>query len=395
MKTHKDSSQEKAIKHISSINAPKMSVLTGGPGYGKTYTIQKIINQSNIKNSDIYLAAPTGKAAKVLQDAISISLENPPCTIHRMLGCCGPGEWRYNPSNRLPARLVILDESSMIDSLLMARILSSVDESARFILVGDKDQLPPVNAGCPFRDIINGRSTQDLINVLEINHRQIEGSMIADGCERIKQGKIPRFENDLFFIEEKDKEKIPDIVSRLRQEIVKDEQDCVVLAPQRKGVVGVENLNQVLQAANSEVRGRINLGYIKAGIGDRVLHTKNNYKLGVFNGYLGTVAAINGKDACVDYDGELFWYDGDCPEAKRQLSLGYCITCHKSQGSQWKQGIIVCHSSHYFMWSRSLLYTALSRFREKCWIVGDKKALRHAVRNVKEDGRQTLLKDEL
>ena len=192
-----------------------------------------------------------------------------------------------------------------------------------------------------------------------------------------------------------DKEVVLGVVTSVWADIVKGGcDDFVCLAPQHTGVIGVENLNEYIQ---KEINGEVakqRIGWIMAGVGDRVLHTKNNYAMGVYNGYLGKIVDIEHGNVChVDYDGDIYRYEDD--EAKKQLKLGYCITVHKSQGSQWKQGILICHSSHYFMWSRSLLYTALSRFREKLYIIGDRKALSRAVKNNVDERRQTYLRTVL
>ncbi len=388
-----DQTQERALDGILS-HPGQVSLLTGGPGYGKTTVIQEIIHRSNIDEAKIYIAAPTGKAAKVISDSLPPdALTNKPCTIHRLLGCQGPNMWIYGPHNKLDAQLLILDESSMIDSLLMARVFSSIPDTCTVILVGDKDQLPPVGCGAPFRDLLkNGVNLYEL----GINHRQQNGSGIADACERVKAGKLPQFKkyNDINFILEPDKTAIPFAVSEIWRDIEESGcSDLICMAPQHKGDCGVEKLNEILQERINPSTSRIKTGWIKLAEHDRVIHTQNNYRLGVYNGYCGTVEHVTKQECIVDYSGEHIRYED--PADKAQLKLGFAITIHKSQGSQWKQGIIVAHSTHAFMWSRSLLYTALSRFRDKLWIIGDKKALRMAIRNVKEIKRQTWLSENL
>ncbi len=401
-----DQSQATAIQAIASTN--NLSVLTGGPGFGKTFTIQNLLERlwsvSIIKPEKTFLACPTGKAAKVLEDSLYLlDVENPPATIHRMLGCQGP-TWIHNEKNPLEADCVIIDEASMVDSALLARVIFSITKGCRIILVGDKDQLPPVAAGNPFHDIVaSGKN----VNRLEINHRQAEGSLIADACSKIIVGEKPTFghpgeytlggtrEDDLFHVKEDDKDEIPEKIAAIVAPWHKDILDYCVLAPQRTGPCGVENLNKYLQEVLNppeefKTEAKI-FPWLTLRTGDKVLHTKNNYGLGVFNGFTGVVKYIDdvSGDVWVNYDGQEVIYS----EKKdlQQLTLGYCLTVHKSQGSQYKHGVLACHSTHYYMWSRELLYTAVSRFKEELHVVGDKRGLQRAVSNSTENKRNTYI----
>ncbi|MDR9502603.1 MAG: AAA family ATPase [Desulfurivibrionaceae bacterium] len=400
-----DESQQRAVDCVKS--GLRIIALTGMPGSGKTFTIQAILKEIFAAGMDparVYLACPTGKAAKVLEDALDIDIENAPSTIHRMLGCRGP-QWEYDRNNPLPAEFVIIDEASMNDSLLMARLLSSVAEGCRFLLVGDKDQLPPVGPGCPFRDIIVA-DMPGVVARLETNHRQKEGSLIADACQRVISGSRPVFgaegaftlggsrADDLFFCDAPEKEEIPAAVVELVRDWSTSGADYCVLAPQRTGVCGVEAMNTYLQEQlNPEAQGKNEIQSMGVTLreGDKVMHTKNNYELDVFNGFTGTIREIDPytKAVLVDYDGQAVLYS-ETSDIK-QLALGYCMTIHKAQGSQYQYGVVICHSSHYYMWSRQLLYTAISRFREKLYIVGNKKALKRSVSNSVDNSRQTYL----
>jgi len=407
-----DASQEKAIIGIA--NNKNIAVLTGGPGFGKTFTIKALLQDlfnEGLNPEKVYLACPTGKAAKVLDKSLAeddeepIKLENRPATIHRLLGCNGP-LWEFNKQNKLEADCIIIDEASMVDSLLMARVLESVSTGCKFVFVGDKDQLPPVGAGCAFRDII-AANLPDTVYRLEKNHRQAAGSLIADACGHIINGERPTFGevgaktlggerlDDLFHIEEEEKEDIPALLVDVVRGWHDKKKDYCVLAPQKTGVCGVEAINKHLQeslnpASDSKQQMKVS-AWLTIREGDKVMHIKNNYGLDVFNGFTGVVVSVDPifEQIVVDFDGQIVTYT-DKADLK-ELVLGYCMTIHKGQGSQYQHGAIICHSSHYYMWSRQLLYTAVSRFREELHIIGNKKALKRAISNSVEDSRQTYL----
>jgi len=413
-----DQSQQQAVDNISKLTS-RIYLLIGAGGSGKTFTIQHLLQQlwsdpekTGITDETTYLAAPTGKASKVLNDAFQLAefeTFNEAKTIHRLLGYNPGTGWEYNAENQLDATLVILDEASMVDSLLLSRVIEALPEGCVLILVGDDAQLPPVAPGQPFTDMITC-GPGEIINRLLTNHRQAQGSLIADGCLKILAGKKPTFgkpgentlggvlQDDLFFIEEDDKSEIPLIVSTLCRTWHEQGLDYTVLAPQRTGVCGVDEMNKYLQeelnppATN---KAQIKVAWLTLRVGDKVLQTKNNYGLGVFNGFTGIITKIGldyeGKDEIVvDFDGQIVRYS----ESKdiRELALGYCMTVHKSQGSQFKYGVLICHSSHYYMWSRSILYTGVSRFRQELHVVGDKKALKRGLSNVVSGDRNTFLK---
>lgn len=402
-----DEYQEAAIKNI--INSDKkIQVLTGGPGRGKTFIIKELI--SLFDNEIIYLCAPTGKAGRVMEEALSaIQLVNKPSTIHRMLGCMGLDAWTYNEDNRLEADIIIVDESSMVGSLLLARIINSVSEDARIILVGDADQLPPVPAGAPFLDICRQNGKQ-LVSRLVVNFRQREGSLIADATDRILNRKQILFgqygkhtlgggrEDDLFFHDLEDKNLIPERALDLCFDWAKDGKEYQILAPQHSGFCGVENINIFMQEKlNPAEKGKREYAvsnFLTLRVGDKVINKKNNYKLDIFNGYVGIIKKISVEgEITVDFDGQTVKIvdKGDI----KNLRLAYCLTIHSSQGSEYKNGIVIIHSSHYFMLSNSLLYVAVSRFKECLYIVGNKKGLARAIKNVKSNERNTYLKDIL
>lgn len=409
-----DQSQQLAVDNISKLTYVVYAI-TGAGGSGKTYTLRQLLEQlwedetNNITNATTYLAAPTGKAAKVINDAFELAefeIDNPAKTIHRLLDFNPRYGWGFNADNPLDATLVILDEASMADSLLLSKVIDALPPGCILMLSGDVEQLEPVAPGQPFADFIMFGNPEQ-VSRLTTNHRQAQGSLIADACLRILEGKEIKFgvrgentlggtlKDDLFFVEQDDKEDIPETVASLCADWHQQGLDYAVLAPQKKGVVGVDALNKYLQDnLNPAAPGKAQLkvAWLVFRVGDKVLQTKNNYQLDVFNGFTGTITQIDPQEEVivVDFDGQIVTYD----ESKhiKELALGYCMTVHKSQGSQFKHGVLVCHSSHYYMWSRSILYTGVSRFRQELYVVGNKKAIKRGLSNVVNGDRNTYLK---
>lgn len=410
-----DTSQQAAVDKISSLRS-RVYLLIGAGGSGKTYTIQHLLeklwadNSNSIENITTHLTAPTGKAAKVINDAFELAgfkISNEAKTIHRLLDF-NPGlGWGYNIGNPLDATLVVLDEASMTDSMLLSKVIEALPANSFLVLVGDENQLPPVAPGQPFTDLIHC-GNQEIINKLTTNHRQAQGSLIANACLSVLDGKKPQFgaegentlggilKDDLFFVEEDDKENIPEIVANLCREWHEKEMDYAVLAPQKTGVCGVDNLNKYLQEMLNPVspdKAQLKVAWLTLRVGDKVLQTKNNYALNIFNGFTGIITKIANDQVVVNFDGQIVVYQ-ETSDIK-QLALGYCMTVHKSQGSQFKYGVLVCHSSHYYMWSRSILYTGVSRYRQELHVVGDKKAIKRGLSNVVSGERNTYLKLQL
>lgn len=407
-----DQSQQRAVDGISKLDS-RLYLLTGPGGSGKTFTLRHLLQrlwndeQSGITSETTYMAAPTGKAAKVIMESLPDNfLAHQPSTIHRMLMYNPASGWGYNAENKLDASLIILDESSMIDSLLLSRVIDAMPPECVLILVGDVEQVPPVGPGQPFADLIR-HGLQDIVFRLTTNHRQAQGSLIAHNCSLVlagekflfgKQGKHSlggELTDDMFFIDvDDDKESVVGHVIEVAAEWHRDGLDYAVLAPQHKGVCGVENLNKAMQASFNPARDGVNelsMGFLTIREGDRVLQTKNCYELEVFNGFLGVVTAIDpvNKLVTIDFDGQTVLYDK--PGYIKQLQLGYAMSVHKAQGSQFKYGAVVCHSTHYFMWSRNLLYTSVSRYREELHMIGNHKALNRGRKNIESSARNTYL----
>lgn len=405
-----DQSQRAAINGI--IGSPrKLIVMTGGPGVGKTFTVQHLLAEIwtgfDITAANTFLCAPTGKAAKVMEESIDVNgLMHKPSTIHRMLGCRGP-TWEFTESEPLKAGLIIVDESSMVDTMLMDRLFRSTAPWTRFVLVGDKDQLPPVGAGCPFRDIV-ARDASGSVYRLTENHRQAEGSLISNACVLALSGKMPIFgspgektlsgdrPDDLFFWEASDPEEITEAIKAKalgwQEEGIRD--SCILI-PQRTGKLGVDNMNLELQETlnpndndDHEMMGDLK---VMLRISDRVLQTKNDYQLDVFNGYLGVVIDINPelKAMTVKFDdGQIVVYN---QQQAFHLRLGYCMTIHKAQGSQFAHGLLLCCKAHSHMNSRQLFYTGLSRFKTQAIVLGQPSAISRSIFKNKEFTRKTFI----
>jgi len=408
-----DPSQAQAVNNITAAKQ-RLNLLIGGAGAGKTTTIKQVLETSwadagsGITPYNTYLAAPTGKAAKVMTDTLAEAdfvVENPPRTIHRLLEFNPREGFGRNSDNTLHAALVILDEASMIDSALLAHVIHALPKHCRLVLVGDENQLEPVGPGQPFTDI-RTYGAPDAINRLTMNHRQRQGSLIANGCIDILAGNIPTFGkpgektlggelyDDLFYHELEEKEDIPELVGNLCAEWHQQGADYAVLAPQKTGVCGVDALNKYLQdRLNPAVgQGQLKLGWLTLREGDRVLQTRNNYDLGVFNGFTGVITQIDtiGSSVTVDFlDQEIVYEENG---HIKDLALGYALSIHKSQGSQMQHGVVVLHSSHYYMLSRSLTYTAFSRFKKSLHVIGNAKALKRGVSNIVSGERNTYLK---
>lgn len=415
-----DKSQKNAVTNILDLGN-RVTILCGRAGYGKTHVVKTVastaVNEYGINPDSIYFAASTGKAAHVLQSSIAdLEMPNAAMTVHRMLEYGGDG-WGYNAEETLPAKLVFIDESSMIDSPLFARILFSIDEDAQIVFVGDPSQLHPVGAGCPFLDIVKGKEGTGIVNELLTCWRQREGSLIADASEKCRNGKAilwgtsgekslgGKLEDDLFLHEVSSEDpyrhdNILQIVAEIAKPWFDNREDHVILAPQRTTGVGLNVANDFMQSSlnpYSPKKTEIFIGKTTFRVGDRVRQTKNDYKVGVFNGFVGTIIDINsyGKTHTmqVDYDGTVYTYP--TKESMFKLVLGYVVTVHASQGSGYQKGVVIADNSHSFMWNRQLMYVALSRFKGECHFVGQKKTIAMAIRKNIENSRSTYLGEQL
>ncbi len=379
----------------------KVSILTGGPGTGKTTTVRALIQLLKVKHKTFKLAAPTGRAAKRLSEATG----EPAQTLHRLLEFKPFESRRFlrDRDNPLDADLIIVDETSMIDLLLMNALLKAIDTTSHVLFVGDPDQLPSVGAGNVLKDMI----TSNVIPVvaLDVIFRQDERSLIVTNAHRINQGEMPIFANarDFFFVAEEDPEKaaaqVLDLAARRipKRLPFKPLEDIQVLSPMHRGQVGVGELNLALQntlnppaAGKRETRhgGRV------FRVGDKVLQTRNNYDKQVFNGDLGRVLEIDFEEqrVTVDFDGTRVDYEFSELD---ELVHAFAMSVHKAQGSEYRAVLMPIMTQHYMLLQRNLLYTAVTRAKELVVLVGSKRAIAMAVRNNKIAQRNTRLAERL
>lgn len=388
---------EVQVQAIQEAMASKVMVLTGGPGTGKTTTTQGVIAALKDMGLSILLAAPTGRAAKRMTEATGMESK----TIHRLLEFNPQDGYKRNDENPLEGDALIVDECSMIDIVLMNNLLKAIPVDMRLIMVGDIDQLPSVGAGNVLRDIIDSCR----IPVIRLTRifRQAQSSRIVMNAHAINQGQFPNISNgrntDFFFMEEEDPEIVASTIVNLVKERLpkaynKPSSDIQVLTPMQRGVVGAANLNIALQATLNTSQVCLNRGGYSFKEGDRVMQLKNDYDKDVFNGDLGYIANVNTEDRTlqVDFDGRLVEYD---VTELDELTLAYATTIHKSQGSEYPIVVMPILMNHYVMLQRNLIYTGITRAKKICVMIGTKKALSYAIRNMSVLKRNTMLKERL
>ena len=398
-------------------------ILTGGPGTGKTTTTVGMIRLFEAQGRRITLTAPTGRAAKRLSETTGGEAK----TIHRLLEFSPQiNSFKRNRQNPLDTDVVIVDEMSMVDLVLMNRLMQAIRPSTTVILIGDTDQLPSVGAGNVLKALIDSQKIP-VIQLTEI-FRQAQESMIVTNAHRINKGDFPELTGDpdrnFFFIEEEDPEAITELICSLIADRLPQHydyhpiDDIQLLCPMRRGVLGTENLNKRLQEVlNIEYTApaphplqKVRLGprpYSQAQsfgnqpatagsfrVGDKVMQVRNNYDYDVFNGDIGRVVAIErlDKKVHIQYPDKQVVYDtADLGE----LVLAYATTIHKAQGSEYPAVVIPLHTQHYLMLQRNLLYTGITRAKERVVIVGTKKALGICIRNNQVMQRNSYLAERL
>lgn len=375
----------------------KVLIITGGPGTGKTVTTLGIIETCKSKRLKVQLAAPTGRAAKRLTEVTGKEAK----TIHRLLEYSPQSsEFQRNENHPLSVDMLILDEISMVDIILMSNLLKAMPINAHLILVGDADQLPSVGPGNVLRDMI-AAGVFKVVHLTQI-FRQAEKSLIVVNAHRINKGEPPIFRNqesrEFIFFNQENPAKIIQIIRNLCTEILPHHfsynpfEDVQVLCPMYKGEVGVDNLNNVLrEILNPNAK---TISGCPFRIGDKVMQIKNNYDKQVFNGDIGRVVSIDEEWQTLQVnfpEGEVKY---DFKEMD-QLILAYAVTVHKSQGCEFKTIIMPVILQHYVILDRNLLYTAITRAKEMVILIGTKKALMIAVKNNRVIKRYTNLTERL
>ena len=397
------STQQEEI--LSQMLSHKVSVITGGPGTGKTTLIRSITAVMERLGHRVMLAAPTGRAARRLSEVTG----RPAATLHKALGySLADGRFERTEDDPLAADVVVVDETSMVDTLLMAQLIRAVPVTATLILVGDVFQLPSVGPGNVLADLI--RSEKVITFRLTEIFRQETESRIVINAHRVLQGlppiiappDDPDLPSEFNFIQQANPEKVVQMVVKLcRQEIPRHfrkdgllkldpVRDIQVLTPMHRGPVGTLNLNRVLQDALNPTGEQVEVMGRRFKVGDKVMHLRNNYRKEVFNGDIGILDSIDldAERAEVDYDGRKVPYDF---VELDELSLAYAISVHKSQGSEYPAVVIPLLTQHYVMLQRNLLYTALSRGKQLVVMVGTTKALNVALKNDRPRQRRSML----
>ena len=395
-------------------------VITGGPGTGKTTTINTIIRYFELEGLEIFLAAPTGRAAKRMSETTGFEAR----TVHRMLelngGAEGSGGFERDESNPLEANVIIVDEMSMVDISLMYSLLKAISVGTRLILVGDVNQLPSVGPGSVLRDIIQSHACN--VVMLTKIFRQASTSDIIVNAHKINHGEEVILDNksmDFFFLKRYDADVIINVVLQLiKQKLPKfvdaTPYDIQVLTPMRKGLLGVERLNGILQRymnppANDKVEKEYGSTVFREG--DKVMQTKNNYQLaweirtkfgltvdkglGIFNGDMGIIRQINdfAEQMIIEFDeGRMVEYPYKLLD---ELELAYAITIHKSQGSEYPAVVIPLLGGPMMLMNRNLLYTAVTRARKCVTLVGNEVTFQQMIQNTSQQKRYSGLCDRL
>lgn len=376
----------------------KVMVLTGGPGTGKTTTTHGIINLFKHSGMEVLLTAPTGRAAKRMSEATGMEAK----TIHRLLECKPPEGYKKNEDNPLEGDVLIIDEASMIDIILMYNLLKAIPDHMILIIVGDTDQLPSVGAGNVLQDIISSEVVPTI--KLERIFRQALGSKIITNAHRINKGENPDLRggsnSNFFFIEQEDNEgvinTIVDLCTRRLPNYYKVNpiKDIQILTPMQRSETGAANLNTVLQSALNKNTLYLKRGATEYRLYDKVMQVRNNYDKEVFNGDVGFISAIDTEERTlkVIFDDREIEYEA---LELDELVLAYATTVHKAQGSEYPIVILPITFSHYVMLQRNLIYTGITRAKKVVILVGNRNAIYMAVKNNNVKNRNTLLAERL
>ena len=385
---------------IRAISENKILIITGGPGTGKTTVINAIIKIFSQIGAKILLAAPTGRASKRMTETSGYEAK----TIHRLLEYSPEkGEFKKNERSPLKCDILIIDEASMIDIVLMHHLIKAVPLNATVVIVGDVNQLPSVGPGSVLKDMISSK----VFPVVELNEifRQARESLIVINAHRINAGEFPIFKSerknaDFYFIEEEDPEKGLSIIIELVKNRIPKKfgfnpyEDIQVISPMNKGIIGSENLNEKLQEAINPSSFGIIRGAKKLKLRDKVMQLRNNYEKGVFNGDIGKIVKIDqeNQEVFIVFDTGIVTYDYSELD---EISLAYAISVHKAQGSEYPAIVIPIFIQHYVLLQRNLIYTAITRGKKLVVMVGTKKAFLIGIKNNKIQKRYTKLNKRL
>ncbi len=391
------------LRVVEGVLAHRVAVITGGPGTGKTTLVRSLCAVFGNLGKTVSLAAPTGRAARRFSEVTGKKAS----TIHKLLG--------YNPTegycerdrdNPLETDVLIIDEMSMVDTLLMDQLTRAVPATAVIILVGDVFQLPPVGPGNVLDDIISSETVP--VFYLNTIFRQAAESPIIHNAHKVRQGEFPELErleirqglSEFYFLETQQPEAVVSRICRLCSHTLPEKfgldriRDIQVLTPMHKGEVGTINLNQVLQKELNPPPDTKKIAGVTFRPGDKVMNLRNNYHKDVFNGDIGTVKSIDPKEEIL----KIIYYERDVDytfEELDELILAYAISVHKSQGSEYPAVIVPLLTQHYILLQRNLLYTAMTRGKKLVILIGSPRALEIAVKNDKSGKRRSGLMDRL
>lgn len=384
---------EDQIRALRTVMTHPVTVITGGPGTGKTTTVRGIISLFEGMGKSVILTAPTGRAAKRMSDLAGAEAK----TIHRLLG------YNYGRGYRnkhFKGDILVIDEASMLEQVLFNHLLDALKEGTKVVLVGDTNQLPPIGAG----DVLNQLIASGTVPVVTLreNFRQKEGSMIAATAEAVKAGGNPPEARSRDFIMitedsgEKILQKVFDLVGKeIPEEYGIDPKDIQVVTPQNDGPLGAKLLNVEIQERVNPDAPEIRRGMKRFRLGDRVMQTSNSSERNVYNGETGWISALNEEEKWLEVtfsDGKKLRYTRD---RLGELNLAYAMTVHKLQGSETDYMVMILSMAHRQLLYRNLLYTGISRARKLCVLIGEKRAVEAALENTSPSVRNSMFKERL